>query len=251
MLDFARSLTVASAGRYLLWRARGRPGPIVLRTRAGPRFEMRPDGFGGGRNNDYGVAYEVFASDVYGHAARLRREEVRVVVDCGANVGLSVLRWLALFPRCRILAFEPHAGHAEQAARNVALSGGDGRFELIEAGIGAYEREAVLSDRGSGSTVLADGDGLRIRIVDVFPHLAGKRIDLMKIDTEGGEYEVLGDSRFEALDVRAIIMEWHARADGSGREWCLSRLRSLGYRVEELANETHVGLLWAERGAGA
>ena len=40
MLDFARSLTVASAGRYLLWRARGRPGPIVLRTRAGPRFEL-------------------------------------------------------------------------------------------------------------------------------------------------------------------------------------------------------------------
>lgn len=249
MFEFARSLTVPSAARYFLWRVRGDGRPVTLRARSGERFELRPNGLGRGGNNDYGVAYEIFAHDLYGPAARLARDDVRLVVDCGANVGLSVLRWLTLFPRCSVIAFEPHDGHATQAARNIALNAAEGRVDLVRAGVGAADYAASLSDGGSGSTVQESGEGLSIRIVDIFPRLSGRRIDLLKLDCEGAEYAVLGDDRFAGLDVRAIVMEWHARPGGLGRSWCVERLRSLGYAVEELDDGAENGMLWAERSA--
>jgi FkbM family methyltransferase len=247
MLDFTRSLTPVAALRYLVWRLRGRVGPVVLRSRLGPRFEIRPNGLGEGGNNDYGVAFEIFALDAYRAAERLPRDSVRQVVDLGANVGFSLLRWLALFPAAQVLAFEPHPGHAAQAARNVALNGWTQRVEIVQAGAAALAREALLSDGGSGSEVAKAGATIRIRLVDAFPRLLGRRIDLLKLDIEGGEYELLADPRFAALDIGVLLMEWHRRGDAQGRQWCLDRLQELGYRVEELIDEGENGVFWAER----
>lgn len=249
MFAFSRNLSPASAARYALWRIRGGQVPVVLRTRSGTRFELRPNGLGSGGNNDYGVAYEIFASRLYAPVARMDPKNVRLVVDCGANVGLSVVVWLSMFPLCRVVAFEPHPGHAAQAARNVALNAGEDRVELVVAGVGATERSAVLSDRGSGSTISQLGEGLSVRIVDIFRHLSGQRVDLLKLDCEGGEYEVLGDPRFAEMDVRAIVMEWHARPDGHDRAWCERRLQSLGYATEVLDDGVENGMIWAERTA--
>jgi hypothetical protein len=129
MLDFARTLTLPSLGRYLGWRAGGRPGPVQLQARSGPRFELRPTRFGGRGNSDYGVAYEIFVHDFYRLPEGLDPAQVRLVADLGANVGFSVLHWLHRFPACRVIAFEPHPGHVEQARRNLAL---DGRAERVE-----------------------------------------------------------------------------------------------------------------------
>lgn len=246
MLDFARSLTVPSAIRYLGWRAGGRVSPIVLSARSGGRFELRPTRFGELGNNDYGVAYEVFAHEIYRRAAMLDRSRVRLVVDLGTNVGLSVLYWLSAFPAARLLAYEPHPGHARQALRNFELAGVAGRVELHQAGAGNATREAVMTDRGTGSAIAGTGAGLGILIEDVFPTLAGRRIDLMKMDIEGGEYELLGDPRFAELDIGAIIMEWHAQ-DGRGQGWCQDRLAALGFTVEVLDTGDDAGTLWAER----
>lgn len=253
MLDFARCLGPASALRYLLWRAGNRAEPVVLSTRAGARFELRPGASGPGANTDYGVAYEVFALDLYRPAARLDPGDVRFVVDVGANVGFSVIHWLARFPGAEVLAFEPHPVHAAQARRNLALNPGGGRATLVEAGAGASARTLLLTDEGSSSRVLGEGEGegegLSVRLVDLFPMLAGRRVDLLKLDCEGGEYELLADGRFAALDVRAIVMEWHQRGATHGRDWCLERLAALGFRIEEAEQAPDHGMLWAERAA--
>jgi FkbM family methyltransferase len=246
MLDFARSLTVPSAVKYLSWRARGRAAPVVLRARGGARFELRPTQFGGLGNNDYGVAYEVFAHRIYSRALALDAQSVKCVADLGTNVGLSVLYWLSVFPNCNVIAYEPHPGHARQAARNFALTGVAHRVELHEAGAGSRPREAVMTDLGTGSSVQQSGEGLRIRIEDAFPTLLGRKIDLLKIDIEGGEYEIMGDPRFAEIGARAIIMEWHA-SDGRGLDWCRERLQALGYTVEVIDPGTEAGTLWAER----
>jgi hypothetical protein len=83
-------------------------------------------------------------------------------------------------------------------------------------------------------------------VVDIFPVLSGRRIDLLKIDIEGSEYQILSDSRFGSLDVRAIVMEWHARA-GYGYDWVHKKLSELGFRVEDLFAEPSHGMIWALR----
>ena len=51
--------------------------------------------------------------------------------------------------------------------------------------VGAEGREAMLSEGDSGSNVVETGAGPRIRIVDIFGRLPGRRVDLLKPDCEG------------------------------------------------------------------
>lgn len=196
MLDFIRALSPGSAITYGLWRVSGRKRNVQVRTRLGPLIELRPTLFGNRRNNDFGVAYEIFVLNLYGDELGFDAAKVRRVVDLGANVGFSALYWLARFPSCQLDAYEPHPGHAGQAARNIALNGASHRVKLNQAGAGAKARGANLSDRGSGSTI-GDGGEIDIAIVDVFPDLLSAPIDILKMDIEGGEYELMEDPRFE------------------------------------------------------
>jgi FkbM family methyltransferase len=248
MLNFARALTLPSAISYAKWRVRKQEEPISLRLRSGTMFELRPDSCG---NNDYGVAYEVFVHDYYSIGDRFKTAPVRLVVDLGANVGFSVLHWLRAFPDCRVITLEPHPAHAAQAERNLSLNGLRERVEIIQAGAGSRARQMILSDAGSSSSLGSSAcGGIEVEIVDVFPLLQGRKIDLLKIDIEGSEYEIMADPRFAELDIRAIVMEWHARENAEqDRQWCETRLRSLGFSVEEVMATSSHGMFWAVRAA--
>jgi FkbM family methyltransferase len=200
------------------------------------------------RNNDFGVAWEVFVEDLYNIATRkLNPEKVNLIVDFGANVGLSSLRLMQAFPKALVIAFEPHGSHASHAAANWRLNGVADRVTLHRAAAGASARTAILTDRGSGSTVAESGEGLKVEILDVFPILRGRALDLVKIDIEGGEYELLDDDRFGELDIGAIVMEWHEHGSGRGLVWCLNRLEQLGFSPEPFAAQGSHGMIWAPR----
>ncbi|MDP3414443.1 FkbM family methyltransferase [Falsiroseomonas sp.] len=245
MLDFFRALSPRSAITYGLWRLSGRKRDVHVRTRLGPVIELRPTLFGDRRNNDFGVAYEIFVLDLYGDELGLDSAKVRRVVDLGANVGFSCLYWLARFPECKLDAYEPHPGHARQAARNIGLNGASHRVKLNQAGAGAKARNASLSDRGSGSTI-GDGGDIDIAIVDVFPDLLNTPLDILKMDIEGGEYELMEDPRFAQINARAIFMEWH-QCGAQGLVWCRDRLQALGYRVVTATDDGGHGMITAMR----
>jgi hypothetical protein len=105
-----------------------------------------------------------------------------------------------------------------------------------------------MTDAGSGSTMALDDSGtIETEIVDVFPILEGKEIDVLKIDIEGGEYEILGDPRFERLKFGAIVMEWHSRGGGAADKlWCQERLQKLGYQIKEMFNEPTYGMFYGQ-----
>ena len=105
----------------------------------------------------------------------------------------------------------------------------------------------AVIDRGAGA-----GKTLEVKMVDWFGHLDRSRpIDLLKMDIEGGEYELLSDPRFADLAAGAIVMEWHTVPGTEYRaQWCVERLGSLNYRVHSEC-EPHaggaIGMLWAVR----
>jgi hypothetical protein len=74
------------------------------------------------------------------------------------------------------------------------------------------------------------------------------QIDILKIDIEGGEYELLVDPRFSTLSIRTVVLEWH-NSDGipDGGAWSVSQLESLGYRTTISQAGDGWGLLWAFR----
>ena len=124
----------------------------------------------------------------------------RTILDIGANIGIAS-RYLAWrFPEATIHAFEPVPGNAELLARNTAglgrihvhpfgLSDRNGTFSLYipaadKANMGMFSMHSAVRDGGRIEA--------RIRAVpEVVRDLGLADIDIIKIDTEGAEFEIL------------------------------------------------------------
>lgn len=219
--------------------------PIRISMRIGARFELTCNG---SSNNDYGVAYEIFVHEFYKDDGVLLPKDTRLVVDLGANVGLSTLYFLHKYPSCRAIAYEPHPAYAAQARRNLSLDGTGHRVEFHQKAAGATDRTMYLTDLGAGSalTETASPAAIPVEAEDIFPCLLGRQIDILKMDIEGGEYEILADPRFEQLNLGAVVMEWHSRGGAQeDRRWCEQRLRRMGLTISEIFTNKDYGMFWA------
>ena len=259
-LLFARHLTVGSLVRYLMWRLWRRPDAIVIQMRArskfhiypgtGPKFILRASAT---NNNDYGVAYEIFVQRLYKPPVWIAQQRVKLIVDLGANVGMSCLWWLSNYWRAQVVAFEPHPHHAEMARANFALNEFGSRIDLREAAAGPEAKKARLSDEGSSSRIMEKGKaGFEVEVLNFFELFAGRRIDILKMDIEGSEVELLADQRFALLDIGVVVLEWHpVDKDGrGGRDWCISRLEACGFRTYVTAEIGACGIIWGYRDYG-
>jgi FkbM family methyltransferase len=114
-----------------------------------------------------------------------------LVVDVGANRGEYVQLVRTRWPRARVLAVEPSA-----EAR--AAIPGDPQVEVSTVALGAQPADGVLVGPGPGSklgrVVPGPGEGTPVTITTLDELCATTgidRIDLLKVDVEGGELDVL------------------------------------------------------------
>ena len=244
-MAFARMLTPVSAVKYFAWRAISQQMKVWVQKKNGLQIQLRPRSSG---NNDYGVAYEIFVHQFLLPRVWIPRVRVALIVDFGANVGFSCSYWLANYHLAKIIAFEPNPKHVSQFRVNIARNAYDERVTLHEAAAGVAEGQGWISDAASSQMSKTEDCGFKVRVMDVFKELAGREIDILKIDIEGGEYEILADPRFASLDVKAIVLEWHARPDiPNGDKWCRDRLQKFGYRLYPIFQHKSYGMFWAYR----
>ncbi len=116
-----------------------------------------------------------------------------LVIDCGGYRG----QWASdLFARfcCNIVIFEPVDAFARIIKNRFEKND---KIEVFQYGLGAQSRSEMLNLSNDGSSIFgASVSREEIRIVDVkewFANadMAGRRIHLMKINIEGGEFELL------------------------------------------------------------
>jgi FkbM family methyltransferase len=205
---------------------------------SGARIVVRPP-----PATDLDTAFEVFASDCY-HSPR-PMPPIRSILDLGANVGYSVIRWLYRYPDARVLAYEPHPAHCRQVREHIALNRVADRVTLIEAAAGTARGNVLLSDDENRSSVIGNSTGIRVPVLDLFSEIHDP-FDLVKIDIEGAEYDILGDPRFERLRPQAFVLEWHAvPGAASGPEWCVRRFEELRYEAVSVWTAVDHGIIWA------
>lgn len=144
------------------------------------------------------------------------RENPVTIVDGGANIGLSSLYLAQKYPDSRIVAVEFEASN----------------FALLKANVGAYERitcvhAGLWSDDGrlsvsnpqaqkwaycpmAASHETAESESVpAITIGALLDRHAFARVDLLKLDIEGSEFEVLAGSEVWLARVKAIAIELH------------------------------------------
>ena len=232
--------------RYILWRLVKFPVKLTIQLTSGERLTLRPH-----PSDDVQTAFEIFVAQVYKPPLPLDSESVQSIVDLGANVGYSVIYFARRYPTAKVIAFEAHPLHAKIAKYNLGLNGVSQELDWVCAAASNQTGDAFLTDEGVCSTVISkhSAGSLPVRLVDIFEYLKNKKIDLLKIDIEGGEYRLLEDSRFGNIQAQIIVLEYHITPEKpDGYSWCYQRLNELGYRIEKGAWEgKNNGFIWAYR----
>jgi FkbM family methyltransferase len=195
-----------------------RAGTLTFETRTGLRISC--PNVPGARV----PVYEVFAENCYRldtFLGPLLREPLRVV-DIGAHVGTFACHLAAAAPEARIACFEPSPVSAAHLRGNVLANGFADRVLVREVAVTARAGQSVLADNGGGSalnTLLAEGEadgaGLTVDTTTFDALVAGwdGPADVVKIDCEGGEYDlVLGSSPQSWAAVRRVVLEYHPHA---------------------------------------
>ena len=153
---------------------------------------------------------EIFGREIYRFTSG---SPSPVIIDCGSNIGMSVLYFKRLFPAAQVLAFEPDEGNFELLGKNVALNNLQ-QVELRKAAVwinngtisfNSNESEAsrISENKGSGRQVKCE------RLSDLLDNY--KKIDFLKIDIEGAEWEVIKDCAKKLSPVQNMFLEYHGK----------------------------------------
>lgn len=139
------------------------------------------------------------------------------VVDGGANIGLSVLFFKAIYPNAHVIAFEPNEDCHEVARRNIERNNLSD-VTLIKAALGPECGSAKLyfSDTDSMAASLSPRKITRemeMAAIDVpmegLSTYLDAPVDFLKLDIEGNEAEVLEAAREKLGNVRNLFCEYH------------------------------------------
>jgi FkbM family methyltransferase len=141
-----------------------------------------------------------------------------VIVDCGSNIGISVLRFKQLYPDAQITAFEPDHEICEVLRRNVARNNATD-VDVVEAAIWreagslTFSRDQVESGHLiHDSNARASGSVSTVKTVWLGDYLQTP-VDFLKLDIEGAELPVLESCAHLLRNVQKAIIEVHYMVD--------------------------------------
>jgi len=206
--------------------------------------------------------YEIFAEDSYGlkwFLGELARRPIRVI-DVGAHIGTFACQLAMMNPQATIECFEPSRLTADYLRRNIASNKFEDRITVTEAALTSQAGWADFSDNGAahcqnglvstGHAAATSPNLVRTLTFDEVVASDPRPVDFVKIDCEGGEYDmVLGSSPTSWAAVSRVVLE-HQAAPGQTwptlREWFLAAGFSL-VRTDEDGSDPDLGLAWFER----
>lgn len=170
------------------------------------------------------------------------------VVDLGANIGLFGLSVRERFPAAELIAVEADPENARVLRLCAVANDLGGRWQVIEGAASNREGERRFQAGRFSLSRLSNGDeGDLVRAIDVFPELA--QADLVKIDIEGGEWDLLGDPRLREVTA-ALVVEYHPHLcpEDDPHSAVERLLTEAGYTTRAVArrDDGH-GILWAWR----
>lgn len=162
-------------------------------------------------------------------------KENPVILDCGANVGISVLNYKRQFPGALITAFEPDPNIFKVLRSNLAKNGASD-VKVVEAAVWTHNGEISFFCEGADGSRIVSGENRLgketvVRTVDFTDFITGP-VDLIKMDIEGAEFDVIPHIADKLRMVSNIVIECHIDNKKIG---CFARilqvLASVGFSV--------------------
>ena len=165
--------------------------------------------------SDGSMFEDICVRGIYDAVGRAALKDIRLVVDLGANVGVTVRLWAQLYPGAKIIAVEPDESNFEMCQRNRAPD--ETRIELIRGFVAGQSGQAFLKPGLHACTHTMStepGQGGESIRAFTLPEIIGavgadQAIDLLKCDIEGAERELFADCSSWIGRVRQIVIELH------------------------------------------
>lgn len=156
------------------------------------------------------------------------------IIDCGANIGLSILFFKSIYPEARIIAFEPDADIfriLNQNLSNFYLTD----VEVINKAVWMNNKGVRFhQDGGVGGSIDLHEDAEFSQAITPSARLKdflAEPVDFLKIDIEGAETTVLEDCAEDLHSVRQLFIEYHSHPETAQTlDKILLILRKNGFR---------------------
>ena len=151
---------------------------------------------------------EIFESNIYRFNASA---DSKIILDCGANMGLSVLYFALNYPDHDIIAFEPDALIFSILEENVHT------FQLRNVTIHQKaiwtkaEKLKFYTDGGMGGRIDNHYQNQEPTVIEAVPLLdfLSPDVDFLKVDIEGAEDTVLKYCGEQLANANNIFFEYH------------------------------------------
>jgi len=152
---------------------------------------------------------EIFAREIYRFSSM---QSSPLILDCGANIGVSTLYFKKLFPDSRVWSFEPSDEVFPVLSENVGTLLG---VSLVKAAV--WNEDCKLrfnSDPQSTAghvvpennhTAISEVNAVRLR------NYLNEPVSMLKVDIEGAESVVIPDIADRLHLVENIFIEYHSR----------------------------------------
>lgn len=180
-----------------------------------------------------------------------------LIIDAGAHIGISVLYFKSVFPKSRIIAFEPEPNNFQLLEKNISVNNLTD-VSTYNYALSNYEGEAVLltpfdSPKRAywGNTLRKelwgpddpDTNEIRVQTIKLSTYI-NEKIDLLKLDIEGEETNVIKEleqaGKFPFI--KNIVLEFHKTISNSSANNRLL-LENILLRNDYLISTTKVDLL--------
>ena len=139
--------------------------------------------------------------------------EYPYIIDCGANIGLSIIYMKKLYPNSKIVAFEPDETNFHYLDKNVK-SFGLSNVTIFKEAIWSENTYLNFQSEGSLASRIGNENDKTIKVKATrLRDLLDLPVDFLKLDIEGAEYMVLMDIRDKLHFVKNLFIEYHGTFD--------------------------------------
>jgi len=220
--------------------------PILLRTRAGIRFEVP--------RRLLHTFKEIFMDEDYMTGLGRPVPDGATIIDVGANAGYFSMFAASRFRNSRVFSFEPIPVNFEQLQKNISFNKGS-RITGIQKAVCKESGEISLSydpsDSFTTSATIFEKDqepeSIQVAttsLMDALEEFEIERCDLLKLDCEGAEYDILYNSEDCFPRIQQIAMEVH---DGPEPDQNLAAVEAFLTKNGYATTTRYNRMLWAWR----
>ena len=188
---------------------------------------------------------EIFIYQIYKFASAKSDPEI---IDCGSNIGISILYFKKVFPTCIIKAFEPDSATFSMLEKNIRENNLS-NVSLFNYALSDIEQETSLyknNIQGSlgmsllKSTELTRNVSIRTKKLSDF---INNHVDFIKIDTEGSEVKIIHEliSSKKISFIQKMVIEFHRVQTKLSVEDFMDTIRDSNFLCSCKADRLHEG----------